>query len=138
MNSGGTRLHGRRLGAAFGGDGKRISRTKFSNDFFQGHFLGGRRGENLYLTLRGTDLEKFWESASAEGAKLRLPKARSPSRLGGLGERRKFPQRGLGRIPRSRRDFENFKPKWTTFWDPVNLTFLNNSIEKIVYERGFY
>src|SRR6218665_2220647 len=27
--------------------------------------------------------------ASAEGAKLRLPKARSPSRLGGLGERRK-------------------------------------------------
>ena len=27
---------------------------------------------------------------SAEGAKLRLPKARSPSRLGGLGERRKL------------------------------------------------
>src|SRR6218665_4036843 len=32
---------------------------------------------------------------SAEGAKLRLPKARSPSRLGGLGKRRKLPQRGL-------------------------------------------
>src|SRR6218665_3721958 len=29
--------------------------------------------------------------ASAKGEKLRLPKARSPSRLGGLGERRKLP-----------------------------------------------
>jgi len=28
---------------------------------------------------------------SAEGAKMRLPKARSPSRLGGLGEHRKLP-----------------------------------------------
>src|SRR6218665_1904722 len=53
----------------------------------------------------GTDLEKFGESASAEGAKLRLPKARSPSRLGGLRERRKLPQRGLGRSPISRHDF---------------------------------
>ena len=63
---------------------------------------------------------------SDEGAKLRLPKARSPSRLGGLGERRKLPQLGLGRSPRNRRGFEHFKPKWCTFWDPVNLTFLNN------------
>src|SRR6218665_3186234 len=60
---------------------------------------------------------------SADCAKLRLPKAGSPSRLEGLGERRKLPQRGLGRRPRNRRDFEHFKPKWSTFWDPVNLTF---------------
>jgi len=39
----------------------------------------------------GADLEKIGESASAEGAKLRLTKARSLSRLGGLGERRKLP-----------------------------------------------
>src|SRR6218665_1856162 len=63
---------------------------------------------------------------SAEGAKLRLPKARSLSRLGDLGERRNLPQRGLGRSPRNQRDFEHFNPKWSTFWDPVNLTFLNN------------
>src|SRR6218665_1855345 len=63
---------------------------------------------------------------SAEGAKLQLPKARSPSRLGVLGESCKFPHRGLGRSPRNRHDFEHFKPEWSTFWDPVNLTFLNN------------
>ena len=43
------------------------------------------------------------EGLGAEGAKMRLPKARSPSQLGGLGERR--PQRGLWRSPRNRRDF---------------------------------
>ena len=63
---------------------------------------------------------------STEGAKLRLPKARSPSRLGSLGERRKLPQRGLGRSPKNRVDFEHFKPKWSTFWDPGNVTFLTN------------
>src|SRR6218665_2928998 len=50
----------------------------------------------------------FWGAKgglSAEGAKLRLPKARSPSRLGGLEECRKLPQRGLGRSPRNRPDF---------------------------------
>jgi len=26
----------------------------------------------------------------------------------------------------NRRDFEHFKPKWSTFWDPGNLTLLNN------------
>src|SRR6218665_3789443 len=62
----------------------------------------------------------------AEGAKLRLPKARSLSRLGGMGECRKLPQRGLGRSPRNRDDFEHFKPKYSTFLDPGNLTFLNN------------
>ena len=71
----------------------------------------------------------FWGAKaglSVEGAKLRLPKARSPSRLGGLGERRKLPQRGLRRNPRIRRDFEHFKPKWSTFCNPGNLTFLNS------------
>src|SRR6218665_1478320 len=57
------------------------------------------RGENLYITLGGTDLEKFGESASANGEKLRLPKARSPSRLGGLGERRKLPSAVWGGAP---------------------------------------
>src|SRR6218665_1166015 len=37
--------------------------------------------------------------ASAEGAKLRLPKARSPLRLGGLGERRKLPSGVWGGAP---------------------------------------
>src|SRR6218665_2404176 len=69
---------------------------------------------------------------------MRLPEARSPSRLEGMGERRKFPQRGLGLRPRNLRGFEPFKPKWNTFWDPVNLTFLNNSIEKIVSERFLF
>src|SRR6218665_3828000 len=46
-------------------------------------------GVNLYIIWGRTDIEKFGESASAEGAKLRLPKARSPSRLRDLGERRK-------------------------------------------------
>src|SRR6218665_995565 len=63
---------------------------------------------------------------SAEGAKLRLPKARSPSRLGGLRERRKLPQRGLRRSSRNRCNFEHFKRKWSAFLDPVNLTFLGN------------
>jgi len=35
-----------------------------------------------------TDIEKIGKSASAEGANLRLPKARSPSQLWGLEERR--------------------------------------------------
>jgi len=73
---------------------------------------------------------KNGEVASAKGAKLRLPKARSPLRLGGLGERRKLPQRGLGRSPRKRRDFEHFMPKWSTFLALVNLIFLYNQIEK--------
>src|SRR6218665_339713 len=68
----------------------------------------------------------------AEDLKLRLPKARSPLRLGGLGERRKLPQRGPGQSPRNRRDFEHFIPIWSTFWALVNLIFLNNQIEKIV------
>ena len=66
---------------------------------------------------------KNGEVASAKGAKLRLPKAKSPSRL-------KLPQRGLERSPRKRRDFEHFMPKWSTFLALVNLIFLYNQIEK--------
>jgi len=72
------------------------------------------------------------EIASAEGAKLRLPRARSPLYwLGGLGERRKLPLRGLGRSHRNRRNFEHFMPKWSAFLDIVNLIFFNNQIEKL-------
>src|SRR6218665_1810908 len=87
--------------------------------------LRGQRRKSVY-NFGGTDLEKFGGSASPVGAKLRWPKAKSPSRLGGLGERRKLPQRGLGRNPRNRRNFEYFKRKWSKFLDPVNLTFLNS------------
>ena len=80
------------------------------------------RGENLYLTLGRTDLEKNEESASAEGAKLRLPKARSPSRLGGLGERRKPTQ------------FLTFSAKMEYIFGYVNLIFFSNQIEKIIDE----
>src|SRR6218665_4061715 len=93
------------------------------------------RGENLYLTLGGADLEKIWKSASAEGAKLRLPKARSPSRLGGLEERRKLPQRGLGRSPISRRYiFLTFYAKMEYIFGYVNFIFFSNQIKKIIDE----
>jgi len=58
------------------------------------------------------------ETTIAEGKK--------PLTTRGMGERRKLPQRGLGRSPRNRDDFEHFKPKYSTFLDPGNLTFLNN------------
>src|SRR6218665_3883438 len=70
---------------------------KICDDFFYFSVVDHQRRKSV-CNFGGTDLEKFGESASAEGAKLRLPKARSPSRLGGLRERRKLPQRG-------RRDF---------------------------------
>ena len=66
------------------------------------------------------------EIASAEGAKLRLLKARSSYRLGGLGERRKLPSGS----PRNRRNFEHFMPKWSVFWDVVNLIFLTIKLKK--------
>src|SRR6218665_3616415 len=74
-----------------------------------------QRRKSVY-NFGGTEIGKIGDNASAEGVKLRLPKARSPSRLGGLGECRKLPQRGLGRSPRSRRDFEHFMQKWSTFY----------------------
>src|SRR6218665_1890375 len=83
------------------------------NDFVSGRLTGWKF---LFWGAKG--------GLSAEVMKLRLPKARSHSRVWGLGERRKLPQRSL-RL-RNRRDFEHFKPKWSTFWDPGNFTFLNN------------
>src|SRR6218665_985382 len=63
--------------------------------------------------------------------KLQAPKARSwncrrqkAPTTRGSGERRKLPQRGLGQSPRNRRNFEHFKPKWSTFWNTVNLRHL--------------
>jgi len=46
-------------------------------------------GEQILEKLGETDIGKIVESASAEGAKQRLPKARSPSRPGDLGEKPK-------------------------------------------------
>src|SRR6218665_3622234 len=59
---------------------------------------------------------------SAEGAKLRLPKEEALTTRESR-ERRKLRQRGLGLRPRHRRDFEDFMPKLSTFFDPVSLTF---------------
>src|SRR6218665_1857361 len=59
---------------------------------------------NKFLTERMGKYQAG-EIASAKDRKLRLPKARSPSRLGGLGERRKLPQRDLWRSHRNQRDF---------------------------------
>src|SRR6218665_3620279 len=58
------------------------------------------RGVNLYITLGDRYmknwgrqiLKKLWKVQTPKARScLRLPKARSPSRLGGLGERRKLP-----------------------------------------------
>src|SRR6218665_704333 len=70
------------------------------NDFVFGGLSGW---DFLYWGAKG--------GLSAEGAKLRLPKARSPSLLG-AGGALYAPQRGLGRSPRNRRDFEHFKPNF--------------------------
>ena len=77
-----------------------------------------QRRKSVY-NFGGTDIEEIGESASAESAKLRLPKARSPSRLGGLRLR-----------PRRRRDFEHFMPKFCSFLDLLNLRLFYNKIEK--------
>src|SRR6218665_505366 len=70
------------------------------------------------------------EIASAKGAKLRLPKARSPFRLGSLKERRKLPQRRLGLRPRNRRDFEHFMPNGAHFGALFNIIFLTINRKK--------
>src|SRR6218665_1392922 len=95
---------------------------------YQHHRLPPCSGGSRILCLGGLTGRLFLfggakAGLSAEGAKRRLPKARSPSRRGGLGERRKLRQRGSGaepQSPRNRSDSEHFKPKWSTFLDPVN------------------
>jgi len=75
--------------------------------------LGGRRrlrNHGLGVEVYTKEYVKVGDIASAEGVKLRLPKARNPFRLEGLGERRKLPQRGL-----NRRDFEDFMPNGVHF-----------------------
>ena len=88
-------------------------------------------------SLEGKNLRsRSWDAYEND---LIIPKARSSSRvgllkglvLGGMGERRKLPQQGLGRSPRNRSDFEHFMRKLGPFWDLVNLRFINNQIEKI-------
>jgi len=75
----------------------------------------------------GTDLEKIGESASAEGVKLRLPKARSPSRLGGLGECRKLS--GVW-APDADATFNILCQNGVHFWIHVNLRFLAIKLKK--------
>src|SRR6218665_1799933 len=65
---------------------------------------GGRRrwslrNKGLEVEIYTKEYVQVGDIASAEGAKLRLPKARSPFRLGGLGERRKLPSGVLGGAP---------------------------------------
>src|SRR6218665_3875471 len=43
---------------------------------------------------------------------------------GGSGGRRSWWERESEK--KNLRDFEHFKPKWSTFWDPGNLTLLNS------------
>src|SRR6218665_470769 len=111
-----------------------IQRISWPAERFYDFVFGGLTGgEFLFWGTKG--------GLSSEGAKLRLPKARSPLRLGGLGGRRMlrsggwggggggggvgWPGAGRGGAARAnRRDFEHFKPRWSTFWDPGNLTFL--------------
>src|SRR6218665_1905561 len=64
--------------------------------------LGGRRrlrNHGLEVEICTKEYVQVGDIASAEGAKLRLPKARSPFRLWGLGERRKLPSGVWGGAP---------------------------------------
>src|SRR6218665_3300381 len=93
------------------GNGQKPTRTKppgqkhprtIEIEFVRGTFVrdfctrptknGGQRRKSVY-NFGGTEIGKIGDNASAEGSKVRLPKARSPSRLGGLRERRKVPHR---------------------------------------------
>src|SRR6218665_2066961 len=69
-----------------------IQRISWPAQRFYDFVFGGLTGwAFLFLGTKG--------ELSAEGAKLRLPKARSPSRLGGLGERRMLPSGVWGGAP---------------------------------------
>ena len=79
----------------------------------------GRSGFYLGIGIWGV-LENvggctFPEDERAPKARVRAPKARSPPRLGGLGERRKLPQRGLGRSPSRQRFWEHLAYKMGLF-----------------------
>src|SRR6218665_1402763 len=70
-----------------------------------GFFLGGAKG-----------------GLSAEGVKLRLPKARSPSQLWGLGERRKLPCGVWGSAPEADAIFNILCQNVVQFLDIVTWT----------------
>src|SRR6218665_1241191 len=74
------------------------------------------RGVNLYKTLGGTEIGKIWVSASAEGAKLRLPKARSLSRLQGLGNVLNSPSGVWGGAPEADAIFNILCQNGVHFW----------------------
>ena len=110
-------------------------RAYFKGFQLVGHIGGAKsRGDGMGKLL-SFSYTNMWVGgiASAEGAKLRLPKARSPSRLGDLGERRK-PSK-----PETDSILNTSSQKWSTFWDPGNLTFFKqlNLKDSIVYE-SFY
>jgi len=87
-----------------------INRVSFSEN----EFLWTSGGSRI-LCLGGLTGQVFLfgrakRGLSAEGAKLRLPKARSPSRLGGLRECRKLPC-GSGAPPQKPTRFLTFYAK---------------------------
>ena len=69
--------------------------------------------------------------ASAEGKKLRLPKAISSLGLGGVGSVVSSHSGVWGGAPETTR-FLTFHTKWSTFSTLLNLIFCNSQIEKIV------
>ena len=86
-------------------------------------------------TLRSRSWGCLWECGSSSNCECQRREAafaesKKPFATRGLGERRKLPQRGLGRSPRNRTDFEHFMPKLGPFWDLVNLRFFSNQMEK--------
>src|SRR6218665_3347172 len=128
------------------GNGQKPTRTKppgqkhprtIEIEFVRGTFVrdfctrptknGGQRRKSVY-NIGGTEIGRIGDNASAEGAKLRLPKARSPLTTRGSGERRKLPLRGLGWSLRSRHDFEHFVPKWSTFYAKMEYTLCQNGV----------
>jgi len=68
--------------------------------------------------------------ASGHGAKLRLPKARSPSRLGGLGRVVSCTSEIWCETPETEAVLS--MPKMGTFWNLVNPRLFNNQTEEIV------
>src|SRR6218665_1105953 len=93
------------------------------------------RDVNLYITLGGTEIG---ESASAEGAKLRLPNARSSSRLGGLWSVVKSPVGSGAELQKPTRFLNILCQNGVHFWDIVNVIFFSNQVEKDENERNFY
>jgi len=95
-----------------------------------------QRRKSVYY-FGGTDIEKIVESESAGGAKLRLPKARSSSQLGGLGSVVSSPSGVWGGAPEAVEILSISCQNWVNFCICKSHIF-SNQIEKIVGERSFY